>query len=74
MGHQTKVAFNIFYKLTCKSQYVIYLIECILSKFQYVGKSEIFFNLRLNNRRKDFHNAKAISECLHFKTHDHKTL
>ena len=40
MSQQTKKTFNIFHKLTCKSQYVIYLIECILYKIQYVGKSE----------------------------------
>ena len=40
MSQQTKRTFDIFHKLTCKSQYVIYLMECILSKIQYVGKSE----------------------------------
>ena len=32
MSQQTKRTFNIFHKLTCKSQYVIYLMECILCK------------------------------------------
>ena len=49
MSQQTKRTFNIFHKLTCKSQYVIYLMECILCKIQYVGKSETPFSLRLNN-------------------------
>ena len=42
MSQQTKRMFNIFPKLTCKSQYVIYLMEmeCILCKIQYVGKSD----------------------------------
>ena len=30
MTQQTKRMFNIFHKLTCKSQYPIYLMECIL--------------------------------------------
>ena len=29
MGQQTKWMFNAFHKLTCKSQYVIHLMECI---------------------------------------------
>ena len=60
------------HKLTCKSQYVIYLMECILWKIQYIGKS--FgdpFNLRLNNHRKDDNNPKAIPTCNHFEIHGH---
>ena len=30
----------------CKSEYIIYLLECILCKIQYVGKAETAFNLR----------------------------
>ena len=37
-SQRTKKNFNIFHKLTCKSQYVIYLMECILCKIQYAGK------------------------------------
>ena len=66
-----KRTFNIFHKLTRKSQYVMYLMECILCKIQYVGKSEIPFNLKLNNHRKDVNNQKAISACSHFKIHGH---
>ena len=36
-----------------KSNYVIYLLKCLLSKIQYVGKLEIPFHIRLNNHRKD---------------------
>ena len=71
MSQQTKRTFNIFHKLTCKSQYVIYLMECILCKIQYVGKSETPFNLRLNNHRKDVDNPKAIPACNYFKIHGH---
>ena len=70
-SQQTKRTFNTFHKLTCKSQNVIYLMECILCKIQYVGKSENPFNLRLNNHRKDVYNPKAISACNHFKIHGH---
>ena len=34
ISQQTKSAFNIFHKLTCKIEYVIYLMECILCKIQ----------------------------------------
>ena len=71
MSQQTKRMFNTFHKLTCKSQYVIYLMECILCKIQYVGQSETPFNLRLNNHRKDVNNPKAIPACNHFKIHGH---
>ena len=54
-----------------QSQYVIYLMECILCKIQYVVKSETPFNLRLNNHRKDANNLKAILACNHFKMHGH---
>ena len=62
-----KRTFNIFHKLTCKSQYVIYSMECILCKIQYVGKPKTPFNWRLNNHRKDFNNLKAIPAWNHFK-------
>ena len=74
MSQQTKRTFNIFHKLTCKSQYVIYLMECILYKIQYVGKSETRFNLRLNNHRKDVYNLKAIPACNQFKIHGHNLM
>ena len=66
-SQQRKRTFNIFHKLTCQSQYVIYLTECILCKIQYVGKFETPFNLTLNNHRKDVNNPTAIPACNHFK-------
>ena len=74
MSQQTKRTFNIFHKLTCKSQYVIYLMEWILCKIQYVKKSNIPFNLRLNSHRKDVYNPKAIPACNHFKIHGHNLM
>ena len=71
MSQQTKRTFNIFHKLTCKSQYVSYLMECILCKIQYDGKSETPFNLRLNNHSKNVSNPKAIPAFNHFKIHGH---
>ena len=71
MSQQTKRTCKIFHKLTCKSQYVNYIMECILCKIQYVGKPEPLFNLRLNNCRKDVNNQKSIPACNHFKIHGH---
>ena len=62
MSQQTNRTFNIFHKLTCKSQYVIYLMECIL---------KTPFNLKLYNHRKNVNNLKAIPTCNHFKMHGH---
>ena len=66
--------FNIFHKLTCRCQYVIYLIGCILCKIHRVGKSETPFNLRLNNHRKDLNNPKAVSAWSRFKIHGHNLM
>ena len=38
----------------------IYLLECILCHVQYVGKSEISFNIILNGNKKDMNKLKAI--------------
>ena len=40
---QTKETFNIYHKTSCKSNYVIYLLDCPLCKIQYVEESELFF-------------------------------
>ena len=69
MSQQKKRTFNIFHKLTCKI-HLIYLMECILCKIQYVGKSGPF-DLRLNNHRKDVNNPKEIPTCNHFTIHGH---
>ena len=71
VSQQTKRTFNIFHKLTFKSQYSICLMECILSKIRYAGKSETHFSLRLDNHRKDVNNPKTIPADPHFKTHVH---
>ena len=37
---QTRETFTTFHQVTCHSDYVIYLLECVMCKIQYVGKSE----------------------------------
>ena len=51
-SNTTNKLYNIYHELTCKSEYVIYIMEYIKCKKQYVGKSEWPFNIRLNNDRK----------------------
>ena len=51
--------------------YVIYLLECILCKIQYVGMSETSFNIRLNNHRKDIKKPNATEACKNFNNNEH---
>ena len=68
-SQQTKRTFNIFFNLNCKTEYVIYLMECILCKIQYDAKSGTTFNIRLNNPRKV--TKKPILACKHFQQQGH---
>ena len=67
----TNRSYTIYHKLTCKSEYIIYIMECIKCKKQYVGKSEWPFNIRLNNHRKDFKRVDAIPAIRHFNQSGH---
>ena len=57
---KTKLKCKIYHKVRCKSEYVIYLMECTLCNKQYVGKAETAFSFRLNNHRKDTKDPNAI--------------
>ena len=70
-SNQTKRISIICHTITCKSQWIFYLLECIVCDIQYVGKSETGFNIRLNNHRKDVSNPKAIPACVHFRKEGH---
>ena len=63
---QTRETFTIFHQVTCHSNYVIYLLECVMFKIQHVGKSETSFNIRLYNHRKDIKKPNGIEACKHF--------
>ena len=71
MSQQTKQTFNIFFNLNRKSEYVIYLMKCVLYKMQYVRKAEIAFNLRLNNHRKDSKKPNSILGWKYFQEKGH---
>ena len=68
---QRKEKFNIYHKVSCKSKYVIYLLEYLLCKIQYVRKSEIPFYVRLNNHRKDIKSPRSMEAYKHFDNWDH---
>ena len=59
-SNQTNRPFRIIQNTICKSNFIIYLLECKLCKIQCVGKAETAFNIRLNNHRKDVNSPKAI--------------
>ena len=71
MSQQTKRTFKIFFNLNCKSEYVIYLLECILCKIQYIGKAETALNLRIKNHRKDTGKPNYILACKYFQKQGH---
>ena len=65
-SQQNARIFTIFYHVNCKSDFVIYLLECKKCHIQYVGKAETDFNLRLNSHRKDVYKADVITASRHF--------
>ena len=70
----TKTTYKIFHESNCKSRNVIYLLECIRCKLQYVGKSEWPFNIRLNNYRhriKSTDYNKLLPVEQHFRSTNH---
>ena len=62
----TKRTYNIYIKLICKSSYLIYLMECTQCKWQYMGKSETTFNIRLNNHCQDIYKTNTRKADKHF--------
>ena len=68
---QTRKTFTIFHQVTCHSNYVMYLLECIMCKMQYFEKSETSFNIRLNYHKKDIKKPNAIEAIKHFNNNEH---
>ena len=50
-SQQNARIFTILYHLNCKSDFVIYLLECNKCHIQYVGKAETDFSLRTTTVR-----------------------
>ena len=51
LKHPKKETFNIYHKVSCKNNYVIYLLECLLCKMQYIRKSKTPVHTRLNKHK-----------------------
>ena len=71
-SQQTNKTCEIFHNTNCKTEYVIYLMECKICNLQYVGKNETSFNIRLNNYRKDVKDPQAILADKHFHKNGHR--
>ena len=62
---QSNKIFDIYHSLNFKSKYVIYLLECLICKIQYVVKSQTPFQIRLNNQRKHIKACKDSNSTNH---------
>ena len=60
---QAKEKLNTYHKISCKINYVIYLLDCLSCEIQYVGKSETPFYIRLNNHWKNTKTLHTIKSC-----------
>ena len=65
-SQKTSKTWKIFHNTNCKTEYVIYLLECIICNLQYVRKNKTPFNSRFKNYRKDVKDTKAILADKHF--------
>ena len=70
-SYRTKGTFQIFSNPTFKSESLIYLLQCFICHFKYVGKSETLFNIRLNNHNKDAKSKASILACEHVNEQNH---
>ena len=68
---QAKHEFGIFQHINYISKWIIYLLECNLSKIQYVWKYEEPFNICLNNRRMDVKDTRTIEADKYFTLSGH---
>ena len=71
VSQKAKRKFKIYRKANCKSEYVIYLMECKLGNKQYAGTAETAFNIRPNNHRTDTKDPNAILACRLFQKQGH---
>ena len=71
ISQQAKRKCKIYHNVNCKSEYVIYFMECTLCIKQYVRKAETAFNIRLNNHRKNAKHQNGILACRYFQQKSH---
>ena len=71
INYKTGETFKIFRQLSCKSSYLINLLQCQICQLQYVSKSETSLSVRLKNHRKNSKSKNAILACNHFQDLNH---
>ena len=71
-SYRTKETFLIFHNFTCKSENLIYLLQCRIWELKYVGKSDIPFIPINSNNRNDAKSQASILACKHFDEKNHK--
>ena len=70
-SYRTKQTSQVFHNLTCKSESLIYLLQCHICQLQYVGKSETPFNIRLSNLGKDAKLQASVLSWKRFNNQNH---
>ena len=70
-SYRTKETFQIFQNLTCKSENLIYLLQCRICHLQYGGKSKTPFKFRLNNHMEDAKSQPPTLSCKHYNEQNH---
>ena len=70
-SYMTKEIFQVFHNLTCKSENLIYWLQCGICQLQYDGKNETSFNIHLIDHWKDAKSKASIVECKHFSEQNH---
>ena len=69
---KTGKTYSIYENLSCKSSWLIYLLECRLCPtMQYIGKSETPVNIRINKHRDDCKSPHTIEIDQHFRQTGH---
>ena len=69
---RTNKVYRIFQDMTCKSDWLLYLLECkTCPSIQYVGKSEAPANIRINKHRDDCKIPTSIDIDQHFRIPGH---
>ena len=66
----TGISFSIKHKITCKSENVVYLMQCKKCKKQYVGETERALGERMNDHRSRMKKPKTLI-ARHFSAENH---
>ena len=68
LSYQIGQTVEIFHQWNCKGCGLIYLPQCQIFHFQYIGKSKTVFDLRFNNHKRKNIAKNAILVCKQLQT------